>query len=256
MKMVAMEGRDVDLEPEMVYIPGGSFLMGAGTPQKFRDEQPQHRVTISPFYIGKYEVTQAQWEVVMGSNPSSFKGDDLPVENVSWNDVNEFIKRLNQKTGLQFRLPTEAEWEYAARADSTTEYDFGDDQTQLGDYAWFGENSGGTTHPVGQKKPNGFGLFDMYGNVWEWCSDLYSDTYYEECKRQGTVEGPPGPDTGSNRVFRGGGWGIDAVGCRSANRCYDEPGFRGGILGFRLVRSAPEPLKSWSQRWKLPWVLI
>jgi formylglycine-generating enzyme required for sulfatase activity len=148
----------------------------------------------------------------------------------------EFIKRLNQKTGLKFRLPTEAEWEYAARAGSTTEFCFGDDEKQLGDYAWFGENSGGTTHPVGQKKPNDFGLFDMHGNVWEWCSDWYSDSYYEECKRQGTVVDPSGPRAGSFRVLRGGGWSYVAVYCRSANRYGDSPGFRDDDLGFRLVR--------------------
>jgi formylglycine-generating enzyme required for sulfatase activity len=218
---------------ETVDLPGGEFRMGG---ERYDWEKPPHRVRVSPFAIGKYPITQSQWKAVMGENPSSFKGDDLPVENVSWNDVNEFIKRLNQKTGLQFRLPTEAEWEYAARAGSTTEYYFGNDEKQLGDYAWFSKNSGGATHPVGQKKPNDFGLFDMHGNVWEWCSDWYSDTYYEECKRQGTVEDPPGPGTGSYRVNRGGGWSDDAVYCRSAVRNYGAPGFRSVLLGFRLVR--------------------
>jgi formylglycine-generating enzyme required for sulfatase activity len=218
---------------EMVSLPGGEFTMGG---ERYDWEKPPHRVRVSPFAIGKYPVTQAQWKAVMGSNPSRFKGDDRPVETVSWEDCSEFIKRLNQKTGLQFRLPTEAEWEYAARAGSTTEYCFGDDEKQLGDYAWFYENSRSETHPVGQKKPNDFGLFDMHGNVWEWCSDWYSDSYYEECKRQGTVDDPVGPSTGSSRVLRGGGWSSDAVSCRSANRDYDASGFRYGDLGFRLVR--------------------
>jgi formylglycine-generating enzyme required for sulfatase activity len=218
---------------ETVNLPGGEFTMGG---EKYNWEKPLHRVRVSPFAIGKYPVTQAQWKAVMGKNPSSFKGDDLPVENVSWEDANEFIKRLNQKTGLQFRLPTEAEWEYAARAGSTTEYCFGDDEKQLGDYAWFSQNSGSTTHPVGRKKPNDFGLFDMHGNVWEWCSDWFSDSYYEECKKQGTVVDPSGPRAGSGRVIRGGGWTYDAVYCRSANRNGDAPGIRIGVLGFRLVR--------------------
>lgn len=218
---------------ETVNLPGGEFTMGG---ERYGDEKPPHRVRVSPFAIGKYPVTQAQWKAVMGSDPSRFKGGDRPVENVSWNDVNEFIRRLNQKTGLQFRLPTEAEWEYAARAGSTTEYCFGDDEKQLGDYAWFSKNSGSTTHPVGQKKPNDFGLFDMHGNVWEWCSDWYSDSYYEECKRQGIVADPSGPTAGSDRVVRGGGWYSDAVNCRSANRSFGAPGNRSVHLGFRLVR--------------------
>ncbi len=224
-----------DVKLEMVNLPGGEFTMGSNS-SRWDDEKPPHQVRVSPFSIGKTEVTQVQWKAIMGSNPSSFKGDDRPVENVSWDDVDEFIKRLNQKTGLQFRLPTEAEWEYAARADSTTEFSFGDDEKQLGDYAWFGENSGNTTHPVGQKKPNDFGLFDMHGNVWEWCSDWYSDSYYAECQRQGTVADPPGPSTGSYRVDRGGGWSHVAVYCRSAYRGDDAPGSRGADLGFRLVR--------------------
>jgi formylglycine-generating enzyme required for sulfatase activity len=220
---------------ETVSLSGGEFTMGSETSQ-WDDEKPPHRVRVSPFAIGKYPVTQAQWKAVMGANPSGFKGDDRPVENVSWEDCMEFIKRLNQKTGLKFRLPTEAEWEYAARAGSTTEFCFGDDEKQLGDYAWFDENSGNTTHPVGQKKPNNFGLFDMHGNVWEWCSDWYSESYYEECKGQGTVVDPSGPSAGSFRVYRGGGWNGFAVYCRSALRFFDAPGNRYDLLGFRLVR--------------------
>jgi formylglycine-generating enzyme required for sulfatase activity len=221
---------------EMVDLPGGEFTMGG---ERYDREKPPHRVRVSPFAIGKYQVTQAQWRVVMGENPSRFQGDDRPVESVSWDDVNEFIKRLNQKTSLQFRLPTEAEWEYAARADSNAEYSFGDDEKQLGDYAWFSENSDSQTHPVGQKKPNRLGLFDMHGNVWEWCSDWYSDSYYAECQKQGVVVDPQGPATGSLRVDRGGGWYYHAVDCRSANRNGVAPGDRNDDLGFRLVRVGP-----------------
>jgi formylglycine-generating enzyme required for sulfatase activity len=227
-------GNDVKLET--INLSGGEFTMGG---DRYDFERPLHQVRLSPFAIGKTEVTQAQWKAVMGGNPSRFQGDDRPVETVSWDDVNEFTKRLSQKTGLQFRLPTEAEWEYAARAGSPAEYSFGDDEKELGDYAWFYGNSGNTTHPVGRKKPNRFGLFDMNGNVWEWCSDWFSDSYYAECHRQGTVVDPPGPGTGSSRVFRGGGWINGAVICRSALRNYDAPGDRLDDLGFRLVRVGP-----------------
>jgi len=215
---------------QMVSLPGGEFTMGG---DRYYDEKPRHQVRVSPFAIGKYEVTQAQWKAVMGGdNPSPFKGDDLPVENVSWNDVQEFLK----KVGNGFRLPTEAEWEYAARAGSTTAYSFGDSESQLGDYAWFSSNSDSKTHVVGGKKSNPFGLFDMHGNVWEWCSDWYGKDYYAECQRQGVVTDPGGPGTGSLRVIRGGGWINDAVRCRSAYRYDVAPGDRYVYLGFRLVR--------------------
>ncbi len=219
----------------MIRVPGGEFLMGSPDNESGRDsdEGPQHRVKLSPFSIGKYEVTQAQWKAVMGGdNPSRFKGDDLPVESVSWNDIREFLN----KTGNRFRLPTEAEWEYAARAGSTTSYSFGNDAGQLGDFGWFYGNSGNQAHPVGQKKPNRFGLFDMHGNVWEWCSDWYAKDYYAECQRQGVVTDPGGPSSGSSRVFRGGSWSLNAVYCRSADRDYGAPGNRGDHVGFRLVR--------------------
>ncbi|MCI0526115.1 MAG: formylglycine-generating enzyme family protein, partial [Nitrospira sp.] len=173
---------------------------------------------------------------IMGNNPSQFKGQTNPVENVSWEDVQEFIRELNtQEGGKLYRLPTEAEWEYAARAGSTSKYVFGDEETQLDQYAWYRYNSGGKTHPVGQLKPNTWGFYDMYGNVWEWVSDLYHKDYYA----QSPDTDPQGPADSSHqkpdRVARGGGWLSDARFCRSASRGV-APGVRRGHVGFRLVR--------------------
>jgi formylglycine-generating enzyme required for sulfatase activity len=218
---------------EFVLIPAGEFQMGSNDAQAFDDEKPVHTVRLTKaFYLGKYEVTQAQWEAVMGNNPSSFKGDTaLPVESVSWRDAQEFISRLNtRERGTAFyRLPTEAEWEYAARAGSTTAYSFGNNASDLGRYAWHSENAGGKTHPVGQLQPNAWGLYDMHGNVWEWVQDWHG-TY-----SSGTAVDPAGPASGSNRVNRGGGWYYDARDCRSANRYDGAPGFRNGYLGVRLL---------------------
>ncbi|MGH9845227.1 MAG: formylglycine-generating enzyme family protein [Blastocatellia bacterium] len=214
---------------ELVKLPGGEFTMGSNDGDN--DEKPPHRVKLSPFAIGKYEVTQRQWKAVMGDNPSNFKGDDLPVERVSWEMVQTFLQRLNGR----YRLPTEAEWEYAARAGSQGRYSFGDDENELRNYAWFSDNSNSQTHPVGKLKPNGFGLFDMHGNVREWCSDLYDANYY----KQSAGTDPQGPSTGTDRVYRGGGWSNVAVACRSADRSRDAPGGRYDDLGFRLVRVGP-----------------
>lgn len=218
---------------EFALMRAGTFRMGSTNGDS--DEKPVHEVTISqPFYLSKYEVTQGQWEKVTGTNPSRFTGDSTrPVERVSWEDVQQFIEKLNareRETGVTYRLPTEAEWEYAARAGTTMAYSFGDDASQLGAYAWYNENSSQTTHPVGQKQPNPWGLYDMHGNVWEWVHDWY-DTYSAEA-----VTDPQGPDTGSARVVRGGGWFNDAGGCRSAYRLNAGPGFRYVYLGFRLLR--------------------
>ncbi|MDL2321828.1 formylglycine-generating enzyme family protein [Desulfosarcina sp. OttesenSCG-928-B08] len=224
---------------EFVLIPAGSFKMGCN--RDFENchggESPQHSVTISkPFYLGKYEVTQEQWVAVMGGNPSKFKGRSNPVEQVSWNDVQTFIRKLNEKekTG-KYRLPTEAEWEYAARAGSTSTYSFGDDADQIGRYAWYEGNSGEKTHPVGQKQPNNWGLYDMHGNVWEWCQDWYGENYY----RNSSSSDPKGPSSGEYRVNRGGGWGNSAGFCRSALRSSSSPGDRSNSLGigFRLAFS-------------------
>ena len=222
---------------EFVLVPAGSFMMGADRnfEEASDDETPKHKVTISkPFYLGKYEVTQAQWAAIMGGNPSNVKGRSNPVEQVSWDDVQVFIKRLNAKEGgNRYRLPTEAEWEYAARAGTDSTFSFGDDTASLGQYAWYEGNSGEKPHPVGQKKPNAWGLYDMHGNVWEWVQDWYGENYYR--KSPGTD--PKGPSSGSYRVGRGGSW-VDSSGfCRSAQRICLIPGGRRFDRGFRLALS-------------------
>ena len=228
---------------EFVLIPAGTFEMGCSSDSEGCDdnEKPRHKVRLSkPFYLGKYEVTQRQWEAVMGNNPSKFKGPDRPVETVSWTDVQEFIKRLNAKEGhTRYRLPTEAEWEYAARAGSTTAYSFGNNiiEVSLSDfvlvsYAWYRDNSE-ETHPVGQMPPNAWGLHDMHGNVWEWVQDWYGDDY-----SAGAVVDPQGPTTGDFRVLRGGSWSFDAWNCRSACRIGGEPDDDcDESIGFRLALS-------------------
>jgi formylglycine-generating enzyme required for sulfatase activity len=220
---------------EMVSLPAGQFLMGS--PDSDSDaksyEKPQHQVKVNSFAIGKYPVTQAQYQAVMGNNPSHFKNNPQnPVENVSWNDAQAFCEKLSQITGKTYRLPTEAEWEYACRAGTTTRYYFGDNDNQLGNYAWYDGNSGGKTHPVGQKKPNGWGLYDMSGNVWEWCEDNWHNSY------------AGAPDDGSAwldndndyPIVRGGSWGLNPYNCRSAIRNYiirRDPRFY--VFGFRVV---------------------
>ena len=211
---------------EMVKIPAGSFMMGSDNGES--DEKPVHRVNISnSFYMGKYEVTRAQWKAVTGNNPSYFKGDDLPVEQVSWDDVKDFIRKLNNlQSDYEYRLPTEAEWEYACRAGTTGDY-----AGNLDSMAWYGANSGNKTHSVGQKQPNAFGLYDMHGNVWEWTEDWYGSY------SSGTVTDPTGGLSGSRRVGRGGGWFSSAVDLRSAVRGGDAPSDRLNNLGFRLARN-------------------
>ncbi|MFH1422540.1 MAG: SUMF1/EgtB/PvdO family nonheme iron enzyme, partial [Planctomycetota bacterium] len=220
-------------------IPAGSFVMGSPDSDMSGangDEKPQHTVNITrSFYIGIYEVTQAQWREVMGNNPSYFSGDNLPVECVSWDDVQGFITALNNREGVTYyRLPTEAEWEYACRAGSTTRYCFGDDTGLLGDYAWYWSNSGNTTHPVGTKLPNAWGLYDMHGNVWEWCNDWYGETYYTSSP----ANDPQGPASGQYRVLRGGCWSNFVNSCRSAVRYRYWSSYRYFLIGFRLARSS------------------
>lgn len=208
-----------------VLIPAGKFITG---------EIIAHEVILSkPLYIQTTEVTQKQWRKVMGNNPSLFKdcGDDCPVENISWGDVQEFIRRLNQTEGVKtYRLPSEAEWEFACRAGSAMKFSFGDNEDDLGDYAWYDKNSGRRTHPVAQKKPNAWGLYDMHGNVSEWCQD-WQDDY-----PSGSVKDPKGPSSGQHRVLRGGSWGSSTVVVRSAFRGQDYPVVRSNDIGFRLVR--------------------
>lgn len=231
---------------KLALIPKGTFMMGSPTSEEHRwDNEEQHQVTISKdFYLGITEVTQGQYEKVMGTNPSSFQGDEIkgssanhPVEQVSWEDAVEFCKKLSElpeekKAGRVYRLPTEAEWEYACRAGSNTAYSFGKSARSLGDYASFKGNSNQQTHPVGEKKANAWGLYDMHGNVWEWCSDWYGEY------PTGTVTDPIGPQEGPDRVFRGGGWLLVATDCRSANRYRDVPSFRSSINGFRVALSS------------------
>jgi formylglycine-generating enzyme required for sulfatase activity len=222
---------------DFVLIPAGTFQMGSKRGSD--DEKPVHTVRLSrPFYLGIYPVTQRQWEAVMGSNPSRFQGPEHPVEQVSWDKVQEFIRSLNTHEGRAlYRLPTEAEWEYAARAGATGDYCFGDDVTQLAQYAWYEDNARGTTHHVGQLRPNIWGLYDMHGNVWEWVQDWYDNQEYARRAATGTaVVDPAGPAAGSGRVDRGGSWLHAARNCRSAHRDSDAPGLRYGTLGLRLLR--------------------
>ena len=220
---------------EMVYVEGGTFRMGATEEQgedAWDDENPVHRVTLSSYLIGKHEVTQALWEEVMGSNPSHNKqGGDYPVECVSWNDCQEFIEKLNARTGMMFRLPREAEWEYAARGGNRSKgYKYAG-SNNLDDVGWYGDNSGRHTYPVGEKKPNELGLYDMSGNVLEWCQDWYG-AYSSEAQTN-----PTGPQSRDFRVLRGGGSWYDARCCRVSDRNSFDPGDRDDSFGLRLVLS-------------------
>jgi len=248
----------------LVRIEPGSFLMGSTKDQIdhlmqlfsdskrewFDNEQPQHSVEITrPFYLGAHQVTQGQYQAVMGNNPSHFKGSGyLPVEKVSWLDAVEFCNKLSEREkrtrfyrvdgsevtvvgGDGYRLPTEAEWEYACRAKSTTLYPFGDDTSKLGEHAWFGGNAESKTHPAGQKLPNAWGLYDMLGNVWEWCADWYDEAYYAFSP----PADPPGAPNASHRVIRGGGWRYGPWSCRPAFRYRGLPAYRSDGLGFRVA---------------------
>jgi len=226
----------------MVVVPAGSFVMGSDSNT---DEKPPHRVYLRSFLLGKTEVTQAQWVAIMGSNPSRYSacGTDCPVDSVSWDDAKDFAQRLSQKTGKQYRLPSEAEWEYAARAGSNTRWSFGDNENQLGDHAWyqanskvwFGENK---SQRVALKRPNGFGLFDMHGNVLEWVEDCWHGNY------SGAPADGIGWTTacsGGYRVLRGGSWLSGPAGLRSAYRFRYTPDNRGSYNGLRLARTLLTP---------------
>ena len=217
----------------MIKVDGGTFTMGATSEQKNPDddEKPTHQVTLSSYYIGETEVTQALWKAMMGNNPSYFKGDNLPVEKVSWEDCQTFIGKLNDLTGKSFRLPTEAEWEYAARGGKRSNHTQYSGGSMIDDVAWYRGNSGSKTHSVKTKKPNELGLYDMSGNVWEWCQDWYGSygSYVQT--------NPTGPGSGAYRVDRGGGWDYNERGCRSSNRSSYSPGYRFCSLGLRLALS-------------------
>jgi len=271
--LLAMSGCRAGAVPgNMVRINGGAFMMGSPANEEGRyNDEVQHPVTVGSFYLGKYEVTQKEYQEIMGTNLSSFKGDNLPVENVSWYDAVEYCNRLSQKEKLTpaytidksrkdpnnnndeddvnwvvtwnrnangYRLPTEAEWEYACRAGTTTAYHTGagiSDNT-----GWYSGNSGYTTHPVGQKPANAWGLYDMHGNVWEWCWDWYGTypTWYGTYPTMAQTN-PIGASSGSYRVFHGGSWGNSAQNVRSASRFNYTPTLRNDYLGFRLARNAP-----------------
>ncbi|MHC4629704.1 MAG: formylglycine-generating enzyme family protein [Planctomycetota bacterium] len=238
---------------EMMLIPGGEFMMGDNRGED--DEKPAHKVKISGFYMDKYEVTQAAYERMMGRNPAKFKGPDKPVERVSWFGAIQYCNMRSLREGLTpcynldtlecnyeadgYRLPTEAEWEYACRSGTTTKYSFGNVQDKLDQHAWFKENANKTSHPVGQKRPDQWDFYDMHGNVWEWCNDYYSEDYYQKSP----VENPIGPAEGDERVLRGGSWASGAQSVRSSSRYSETPGFADVCFGyeaygFRCVRRA------------------
>ena len=245
------------IDMKLVLIPKGKFMMGSPPDEKgSEDNERRHEVTISrDYHLGMHEVTQAQYKKIMGKNPSKFQGDAVaerhpetnrvvkevdsanhPVEEVSWEDAVEFCQRLSalpeeKKAGRVYRLPTEAEWEYACRAGSQTAYSFGSDEKSLVNFGWYDSNSKGMTHAVGLKKANAWGLYDMHGNVFEWCADWYGEF------PKGSATDPRGPEDGSNRVARGGSWDLGAVLCRSALRGYG-PSLRRNYLGFRVALSS------------------
>jgi formylglycine-generating enzyme required for sulfatase activity len=244
-----LESKVLDLgngvKMEMVLIPAGSFMMGDAAGEAC--ERPVHKVTITkPFYIGKYLVTPEQWESVMGNNPSEFKGPKNPVENVNYKDCQAFLKKLEEKfgpTGAKFSLPTEAQWEYACRAGTTTRYYFGDSEKDLDQYAWFAGHADRRTHPVGEKKPNAWGLYDMHGSVSQWCADCYGEDYYKASPAndptgpadKASAANDPTGSTGRPRVYRGGGYVDEASDCRAARRGKQSAHIPGSFLGFRVV---------------------
>ena len=239
---------------EMLRIPAGTYQRGSPDAEAGRrGDEVQHTVTISrPFLMGKTQVTQELWQRVIVGNPSRFLGNDLPVERVEWFDAVRFCNRLSEMQGLEpayrisgsdviwdagadgYRLPTEAEWEHACRAGTTTRYHTGDSEADLARAGWYAANSAGKTHPVGRKDPNAWGLHDMHGNVWEWCWDWYGDYPTDQ------VKDPTGPPTGTGRVLRGGRWADGSRSCRSASRRNSAPGLESPFDGFRLVRSILE----------------
>ncbi|MDB6037412.1 MAG: hypothetical protein JWM99_1253 [Verrucomicrobiales bacterium] len=235
---------------DMIAVAGGQFIMG----DKSEADAPAHEVVVAPFLMDKCLVTQDQFQRVTGSNPSRWKGEKNPVEQVRWSDAVKFCNQRSEAEGLQpcydlkswqcnfeangYRLPTEAEWEFACRGGASTAYFFGDSSGKLGDYAWYEKNSGGRPHPVGQKRPNALGLYDMCGNVWQWCNDFYAVDYY----KQAPHDNPRGPQTAPTKVVRGGAFRFSDENCRSGYRYNESPGYADvcfgyDIYGFRCVRN-------------------
>jgi len=233
-KYIPKFGKELVIEDiELLGIEPGQFRMGDIHGDGEDDEKPVHTVNIrKSFWMGKYPVTQKQWKDIMGNNPSDFKGDNLPVETVSWNDCKSFCEKLSQKTGLEFRLPSESEWEYACRAGTTTKYYTGNDESDLDRAGWYDDNSNDQTYPVGRKSPNNFGLYDMHGNVWEWCEDIWHDDYVGAPN-----DGNPWLNGGNSsfRVLRGGSWYHSARNCRAAFRFFNSPESTSFNYGFRVV---------------------
>jgi formylglycine-generating enzyme required for sulfatase activity len=228
---------------EMVFIEGGCFDMGDSFGDGGPDERPVHEVCVDDYYLGTHEVTQGEWEKIMGSIPSAFRfcGKNCPIDLVTWETAHIFIKKLNNKTGLKYRLPTEAEWEYAAKSGGKKEKWAGTSRRlEFEDYAWFKGNNYGTErmtiNPVGQKKPNALGLYDMSGNVWEWVLDRYGEDYYSKTSQK-LNRNPEGPSEGIYRVYRGGSWSNGPHLLRTSYRSYARPEYRDGSLGFRLART-------------------
>jgi len=246
---------------ELKHVPKGCYQMGDTFGDGLNDEKPVHQVCVNNFYIGKYEVTVGQYLKFAKETGSHYPewlesgskynidtgtddyykkvgmsrtADNYPIVGVSWNDADAYAKWLSRKSGKTYRLPTEAEWEYAARSGGRSEKWSGtSSESSLGEYAWYDKNAGGKTHPVGQKRPNGLAIYDMSGNVWEWCADWYGEKYYSQSSR----DNPRGPSGDSGRVGRGGSWDVNASYCRAANRSGGTPGYRRGYLGFRLART-------------------
>ena len=218
----------LNLNLDMVYVQGGTFDMGEAA-VGYDWAQPVHKVTVSSYHIGKYEITQAQWKAVMGTSPSMFTGDNLPVEKVSWIEAKEFCDSLSKKTGKKYTLPTEGQWEFAARGGTKSKGYLYSGSNAVEDVAWYSDNSNSTTHAVGTKAANELGIYDMSGNVWEWCADWYAP-YSSDA-----VTDPTGPDTGTLRVIRGACWDYFADDCRVSNRGGNYPISRENFIGFRVV---------------------
>ncbi len=219
----------------MIYLKGGEFMMGSNSKEAFDSEKPVHKVQVCQFYIGQYPVTQALWQHIMGNNPSHFKGSRRPVEQVSWEDVQKFISKLNTVSERIYRLPTEAEWEYAARGGNQSKSYAFSGSDKLSEVGWYVENAHEESKPLGLKRENELGLFDMCGNVFEWCQDWYDDNYYKYCVDGKLFNNPKGPSDGELKVVRGGCWSYLPIYCRSTNRDGSPLSSRDNDMGFRLV---------------------